>query len=103
MANLKVLKFGGTSVGTVHSLQNVKDIVENTPGRKVVVVSALGGITDLLISTAKLAVADDINYLEQFAKIVERHLTVVNGVVPPARRDATEAMVRMMLDELGNI
>lgn len=97
------MKFGGTSVGTAESLANVKKIVEETPGRKVVVVSALGGITDLLISTARLAVADDISYLEQYARIVERHLTVIDGVVPPSRRDATEAMVRMMLDELANI
>lgn len=103
MANLKVMKFGGTSVGTAESLANVKKIVEETPGRKVVVVSALGGITDLLISTARLAVADDISYLEQYARIVERHLAVIDGVVPPSRRDATEAMVRMMLDELANI
>lgn len=100
---MKVMKFGGTSVGTVESLSNVKKIVEATPGRKVVVVSALGGITDLLISTARLAVSDDIRYLDSYARIVERHLTVINGVVPPTRRDATEAMVRMMLDELANI
>ena len=100
---MKVMKFGGSSVGTVESLTNVKKIVEETPGRKVVVVSALGGITDLLISTAKLAVADDIGYLESYARIVERHLTVINGVVPSSRREATESMVRMMLDELANI
>ena len=51
---MKVLKFGGTSVGTIESLLNVKKIVESTPGKKIVVVSALGGITDLLISTAGL-------------------------------------------------
>lgn len=100
---MKVMKFGGTSVGTVESLSNVKKIVESTPGRKVVVVSALGGITDLLISTARLAVADDIRYLDSYARIVERHLAVINGVVPASRRDATEAMARMMLDELANI
>ncbi|MDE6337059.1 MAG: bifunctional aspartate kinase/homoserine dehydrogenase I [Muribaculaceae bacterium] len=100
---MKVMKFGGTSVGTVASLSNVKKIVEETPGRKVVVVSALGGITDLLISTARLAVADDIRYLDSYARIVERHLRVINGVVPSTRRDATEAMARMMLDELANI
>ncbi|MBD5308834.1 MAG: bifunctional aspartate kinase/homoserine dehydrogenase I [Bacteroides sp.] len=100
---MKVLKFGGTSVGTVESLTNVKRIVEETPGRKVVVVSALGGITDMLIATAKLAVADDIAYLDNYARIVERHATVVNGVIPPSRRDATFTLVKMMLDELGNI
>ncbi|MDE6298314.1 MAG: bifunctional aspartate kinase/homoserine dehydrogenase I, partial [Muribaculaceae bacterium] len=100
---MKVLKFGGTSVGTVESLSNVKKIVEETPGRKVVVVSALGGITDMLIATARLAVADDIAYLDNYARIVERHITVVDGVVPAARREATHAMVKMMLDELANI
>ncbi|MDE6445051.1 MAG: bifunctional aspartate kinase/homoserine dehydrogenase I [Muribaculaceae bacterium] len=100
---MKVLKFGGTSVGTVESLSNVKKIVEETPGKKVVVVSALGGITDMLIATARLAVADDIAYLDNYARIVERHVTVVDGVVPPSRRDATYALVKMMLDELANI
>lgn len=100
---MKVLKFGGTSVGTVKSLTNVKKIVEETSGKKVVVVSALGGITDLLISTARLAVADDISYLDAYARIVERHIAVIDGVVPESRRDATMAMVKMMLDELGNI
>lgn len=100
---MKVMKFGGTSVGTAESLANVKKIVESTPGRKVVVVSALGGITDLLISTARLAKADDISYLEQYARIVERHQTVINNIVPPSRRDNVEGVVRMMLDELANI
>lgn len=100
---MKVMKFGGTSVGTVESLLNVKKIVEETPGRKVVVVSALGGITDLLISTARQAVADDIRYLDSYSRIVERHLKVIDGVVPLSRRDATEGMVKMLLDELGNI
>ncbi len=100
---MKVMKFGGSSVGTPESLANVKKIVENTPGKKVVVVSALGGITDLLIKTARLAVADDISYLESYSHIVERHISVINGVIPAQRRDATESEVRMMLDELGNI
>lgn len=100
---MKVLKFGGTSVGTVESLTNVKKIVEDTPGKKVVVVSALGGTTDLLISTAKLAVEDDISYLDSYARIVSRHIAVIEGVVPESRRYATMAMVKMMLDELGNI
>ena len=52
---MRVMKFGGTSVGTVSSLRNVKHIVENTSGPVVVVVSALGGVTDLLIKGARLA------------------------------------------------
>ncbi len=100
---MKVLKFGGTSVGSVEGLTNVKKIVEETPGKKLVVVSALGGITDLLISTARLAVADDITYLDSYTKIIARHKEVIEGVVPISRRDSTMTMVKMMLDELGNI
>lgn len=100
---MKVLKFGGSSVGTPESLANVKKIVEDIPERKIVVVSALGGITDLLISTAKLAVADDIRYLDSYARIVERHLDIIEKVVPSEHRKATETLVKMMLEELGNI
>lgn len=100
---MKVLKFGGSSVGTPAALANVKKIVESTPGRKVVVVSALGGITDLLLSTAMLAKNDDVAYLEQYARIVERHRVVISEMVPPCRRDQVEAVVRVMLEELANI
>ena len=52
---MKVLKFGGTSVGSVESILNLKKIVEACDEPVVVVVSALGGITDKLINTSKLA------------------------------------------------
>ncbi|MDE6380911.1 MAG: bifunctional aspartate kinase/homoserine dehydrogenase I, partial [Muribaculaceae bacterium] len=100
---MKVLKFGGSSVGTPGALANVKKIVEATPGRKVVVVSALGGVTDLLLSTASLAKSDDVAYLEQYARIVERHRAVIDSMVPASRRDQVDAVVRVMLEELANI
>ena len=58
---MKVLKFGGTSVGSVKSILSLKQIVENEAKKQpvVIVVSALGGITDKLIATSKLAVAGD--------------------------------------------
>ena len=61
---MKVLKFGGTSVGTVNSLRCVKAIVESCDEQVVVVVSALGGITDKLINTAKQASTGDMDYLQ---------------------------------------
>lgn len=100
---MKVLKFGGSSVGTPESLANVKRIVETTDGKKIVVVSALGGITDLLLTTARLAMNDDISYLEHYAVIVERHRSVISEMVPASRREYVESVVRMLLDELGNI
>ena len=54
---MKVLKFGGTSVGSVKSILSLKRIVENEAKKQsvVVVVSALGGITDKLLQTSQLA------------------------------------------------
>ncbi|MDE6553839.1 MAG: bifunctional aspartate kinase/homoserine dehydrogenase I [Muribaculaceae bacterium] len=100
---MKVLKFGGSSVGTPAALANVKKIVEATPGKKVVVVSALGGITDLLLSTAALAKKDDVAYLEQYARIVERHRAAIDAMVPPSKHNQVESVVRVMLEELANI
>ena len=58
---MKVLKFGGTSVGSVESILSVKKIVEAEAEPVIVVVSALGGITDKLIKTSKLAVSGDLD------------------------------------------
>ncbi|MBO4945085.1 MAG: aspartate kinase, partial [Muribaculaceae bacterium] len=106
---MKVLKFGGTSVGTVDSLQNVRkivrDYVDAEAGRApvVVVVSALGGITDRLIATAKLAAAGDESYVSSLDEIVGRHHDVLNGIVPSEYRDEIAAKVDIMLEELRNI
>jgi len=104
---LKVLKFGGTSVGTPASLANVKKIVE-TRARNgetlIVVVSALGGITDLLIKAANLASEADSAYHDVFTEIRNRHHLIVEAMVPSeAGRDDAVEFVDRLLDELGNI
>lgn len=100
---MKVLKFGGTSVGTVDSLRNVKNIVEGNTEPQIVVVSALGGITDQLITTGRLAAVADSSYLECFAKIVDRHHNVIQGIVPENHRQKVLATTDSLLEELGNI
>lgn len=100
---MKVLKFGGTSVGTIESLQNVKKIVESCEGNVIVVVSALGGITDKLINTAKLASKGDITYIQDYEEIVFRHNKVIEGIVPPERLDEVRALTNPLLEELGNL
>ena len=69
---MKVMKFGGTSVGSVESILSVKRIVEAEAGREpvIVVVSALGGITDKLIKTSRMAAAGDAAYEDEFREIV---------------------------------
>ena len=100
---MKVLKFGGTSVGTVYSLQHVKAIVEGCDEQVVVVVSALGGITDKLINTAQLASQGDAAYLQQFKEIVRRHEDVIVGMVPAEKELEVRGIVEPLLEELGNI
>jgi len=60
---MKILKFGGTSVANSNNIQKVLDIIEKKAQNKpvAVVVSALGGLTNLLIETAELAVSNDKN------------------------------------------
>ena len=85
---MKVMKFGGTSVGTVGSLRNVKMIVERREEPVIVVVSALGGITDRLIATARLAAEGNEEYLHSLQDIVTRHHDVINGIVLQSGRTA---------------
>ena len=100
---MKVLKFGGTSVGTVERLSHVKMIVESCTEPVIVVVSALGGITDKLINTAQLAAKGDVSYLELYAHIVERHNSVIDGIVPKEKQLDVKSIVNPLLEELGNI
>jgi len=101
---MKVLKFGGTSVGSVNSILNVKKIVEAVKEPVIVIVSALGGITDKLIATSQMAAKGDVAYEKEFSEIITRHLDVIEGVIPDAiKRKEVQERVMHLLDELGNI
>lgn len=100
---MKVLKFGGTSVGTADSLRNVKNIVEGCETPVIVVVSALGGLTDRLIATARMASGGDEKYKSEVDSIRQRHLDIINEVVGPDFREATQKTVSELLDALARI
>ncbi len=100
---MRVLKFGGTSVGSIESLSNVQSIVNNTQDELVVVVSAVGGVTDLLIATAKAAQAGDDSYIETFKHIVERHKTIIDGLVDEEYHAELYLLLRPLFDDLTNI
>lgn len=100
---MKVLKFGGTSVGSINSILSVKNIVEARQEPVIVVVSALGGVTDQLLKTARMAVHGDIAYLQEIDLIVKRHNEVIEGVVLPQNLTATQIKVGELLEELTNI
>ena len=101
---MKVLKFGGTSVGSVESILNVKKIVEGQTEPVIVVVSALGGITDKLIRTSQMALEGDSQYQKSFYEIVERHEQMIEAIIPAGReRETLMAVVRALLEELRSI
>ena len=101
---MKVLKFGGTSVGSVDNILNVKKIVEAIDEPVVVIVSALGGITDKLLATSAMAAKGDKTYEKEFSEIVARHQDVIEGVIPDAtERAEVRSQVMALLDELSNI
>ena len=101
---MKVLKFGGTSVGSAESILSVKHIVEAQREPVIVVVSALGGLTDKLIQTSQLAVSGDVGYLTAYAEMAERHHTMIDAVIPVgARRDTLIRIVDGLLEELRSI
>lgn len=101
---MKVMKFGGTSVGSVDSILSVKRIVEAQQEPVIVVVSALGGITDQLIRTGKMAVDGDPLYQKSFWEIAQRHEDMINTVIEDGKvRRALLAIVHDLLEELRSI
>ena len=102
--DMKVLKFGGTSVGSVESILSVKKIVEAEKEPVVVVVSALGGITDKLIKTSKLALAGDLSYQSEFDEIAGRHHQMIEAVIPSGeKKERLLETIDALLDELKSI
>lgn len=101
---MKVLKFGGTSVGSVNSILSVKKIVEAIEDPVIVVVSALGGITDKLLITSKMAAQGNLAYEKELSGIIARHLDVIEGVIEDKRiRTNVQRRVMLLLEELSNI
>ena len=101
---MKVMKFGGTSVGSVNSILSVKHIVESISEPVIVVVSALGGITDKLINTSKMASTGNAAYEDEFQQIVSRHVEMVKEVIPAGeRQEALQGKIGELLNELKDI
>ena len=101
---MKVMKFGGTSVGSVNSILSVKKIVEAAEEPVIVIVSALGGVTDQLINTSKMASAGDSRYEGEFREIVFRHVEMIKAVIPSGEKQQDlQRRVGELLNELKDI
>ena len=96
---MKVMKFGGTSVGSIESLRNLRDIVQAESKPVLVVVSAMGGFTNQLLAMCEQAQQRDISCLETLESARQRHHDAIDGVVIETMRDEVHATIDRFIDE----
>ena len=96
---MKVMKFGGTSVGSVESLLNLRNIVNAETKPVIVAVSAMGGFTNQLLAMCEQAQQRDISCLETLELARKRHHDAIDGVVIESMRDEVHATIDRSIDE----
>lgn len=97
---MKVLKFGGTSVANSEGLTKVIEIIKNNTEQLIVVVSAFGGITNLLIEMAEQASQSNNNYKKNLKKIEEIHLNQINFFIPVKQQSGIISFLKSKINEL---
>ena len=102
---MQVLKFGGSSVANSANIHKVVAIVQSAIQKEttVLVVSALGGVTDNLLQTGELASKADENYKELLKKMENRHLDAVRELLPIQQQSTTLSLVKQQFNELDGI
>jgi bifunctional aspartokinase / homoserine dehydrogenase 1 len=102
---MQVLKFGGSSVANAGNISKCIAIIRKTMVRDktIVVVSALGGITDSLLICANSAAGGDENYMESLKVIEQRHLDTVRELIPVTSQSSILSMVKKTCNELEDI
>ena len=100
---MKVLKFGGASVGSIKNLQQVKKIVEGVKEPVVIVVSAVENVTDMLVETTTLAAQGNASYTEKLNAIITTHNQLLDGCLPASSRERAQKEIDSLHEELQNI
>ena len=103
---MQVLKFGGTSVGSVESIKQVIEIIDThrRNGDQIAVVfSAMGGITNQLIEIGRMAISGEPDYMELVRRIEDRHFNVVKALIPVKEQGKVVAHVRGIVNELEDL
>ena len=100
---MKVLKFGGTSVGSAENIQRVKEILEGQTDDVIVVVSALGGITDKILSAAKMAAIGTGYFQAELTEINTRHYETIEKLFVAEKQADIKAKTTILLEELERI
>ena len=100
---MKVLKFGGTSVGSAENIRRVKEIVKGQDDDVIVVVSALGGITDKILNASRMAVLGTEYFNTEITGIRERHEVVIESLFDGEKKEEVKERVSQLLDELEKV
>ncbi len=102
---MQVLKFGGSSVKDATNINKVIAIVNEKliTGKTIVVVSALGGVTDLLLQCSKLASEGNEQYKEKLLEAEQRHLQTAKELIPLTRQSAVLSLVKTLCNEIEDI
>ena len=100
---MKVLKFGGTSVGSVENLLKVKEIIDSQKDDVVVIVSALGGITDKILTMAKTAATTKTFTETEMMEVTTRHMMTVDMLITESEKDEVKNKLQEKLDELSGL
>ena len=103
---MQVLKFGGTSVGSIESIKQVLQIIDNhhQNGNQIaVVLSAMGGVTNQLIEIGRMATTGETDYMELVRRIEDRHFNVVKALIPVKEQSKVFARVRGIINELEDL
>lgn len=101
---MKVMKFGGKSIGSSNNILNAKKIIESEKGPVVVIISAFGGITDKLLESSCLAATGNAAYKEVYDYIVDYHYKIISGLnLSALKAEKLTQEIGLLLEELENI
>ena len=102
---MKVLKFGGTSVGSATSIRNVKNITQGQPGSKLLVLSAMSGVTNLLVEISSLARTGQVEtYTEKIQDLKTKHFDLIDELIVESIYNATvKHEISLQLEHLKQI
>jgi aspartokinase/homoserine dehydrogenase 1 len=100
---MKVLKFGGTSVGTVDSINQVIQIISENTSPIAIVYSAMGGVTNKLIEIGNLATAGDLKYLDILKTIEERHFNAIRSLIGVKSQSSIIAKIKGNFNEIEDL
>jgi len=102
---MQVLKFGGTSVANAENIRKVSCIIQKAAKKEPVlaIVSALGGITDVLLQAARKAAQGTEDYKQLLEQAELRHLEVVKELIPVVKQSSSLSLVKKQFNEIDDI